>query len=445
MVRSLPQEYKSTQKHNVNNLYAFVIHEYFIKITINDSGLEIAVGTVIFNKLLVVTLMRKIIISPVVVLFKVAGVKFALISIWLMALLSIALLVSVDGLAITWLRMLLGMLLLWLLTAVYLCFAQELNKFKQHLILACEPSQDYRNLNYSPLLFDAITEKFRNVLRENQRQKAKLTEKISEIRYSSEQVTQSALAVSSNVALQSESTHLSAAAITQMSSSLQEVVNKTTEAGDSATKACTLSEKGKAHLTELSVEIERVKQEAADTLAAIQELNKNSEEVLTLTGSIEKIAEQTNLLALNASIEAARAGDMGRGFAVVADEVRNLANVSKNTASDIINSINAVRTRSSKVSVSMAKVVELSEMCSSKAFEANNILGDIFMESAHVQQQIVIISSNAEQQNDATKEISQHLREVVEVAQANSQIAQQTTHLAEHLKQVTKDTNRSSQ
>jgi methyl-accepting chemotaxis protein len=389
--------------------------------------------------------MRKIIVSPIVGLFKVGGVKFGLTSIWLMILLSITLLVSVDVLILNWLRMALGILLLWLLTAVYIYFAQELNNFKKHLILACEPAQDYRNLNYSSLLFSSIAEKFRNVLRENHRQKAILTEKISEIRYSSEQVTQSALAVSNNVVSQSESTHLSAASISQMSISLQEVVNKTTEAGDSATKACTLSDGGKAKLTELSIEIERVKQEASDTLAAIQELNKNSEEVLTLTGSIEKIAEQTNLLALNASIEAARAGDKGRGFAVVADEVRTLAKVSKNTASDIISSINAVRTRSTNVSESMSKVFELSEVCSSKALYANNILGDIFVESAHVQQQIITISSNAEQQNIATKEISKHLSEVVEVAQANSYIAQQTTQLAEHLKHVTKDTNRSGQ
>jgi methyl-accepting chemotaxis protein len=388
--------------------------------------------------------MRKIFVSPVVVLFQLGGVKFGLVSIGLIILLSLAFLVPVDILTLTWLRITLAMFLVWLLTAVYICFAQELSKFKQHLILASEQSQDYRNLNYSSLLFDSTTEKFRNVLRESQRQKAVLTEKISEIRYSSEQVTQSALAVSNNVASQSESTHLSAAAITQMSTSLQEVVDKTTEAGDSATKACAFSDKGKAQLTELSVEIERVKQEAADTLAAIQQLNKNSEEVLTLTGSIEKIAEQTNLLALNASIEAARAGEKGRGFAVVADEVRDLANVSKNTASNIINSIDAVRTRSTHVSESMSKVVKLSEDCSSKASVATTILDDIFIEAAHVQQQIVIISKNAEQQNIATKEISKHLGEVVEVAQANSHIAEQTTHLAEHLKHVTKDANRSS-
>ena len=70
--------------------------------------------------------------------------------------------------------------------------------------------------------------------------------------------------------------------------------------------------------------------------------SKSVDRVNELTNEILSISSQTNLLALNASIEAARAGEAGRGFAVVADEIRELADSSRETASNIQNINNMV-------------------------------------------------------------------------------------------------------
>ncbi|HEX9062732.1 MAG TPA: methyl-accepting chemotaxis protein [Clostridia bacterium] len=66
------------------------------------------------------------------------------------------------------------------------------------------------------------------------------------------------------------------------------------------------------------------------------------EKIKALSEAILQISSQTNLLALNAAIESARAGEAGKGFAVVAEEIRKLAENSKSTVNEIINTVSIV-------------------------------------------------------------------------------------------------------
>jgi methyl-accepting chemotaxis protein len=95
--------------------------------------------------------------------------------------------------------------------------------------------------------------------------------------------------------------------------------------------------------------IEDIHSSSSKTLDYMNNLNRSSEEIVSILDTVGAILKQTQLLALNASIESARAGEAGKGFAVVAGEISKLAINTGSAVEDINRLINIIRTEIHKV------------------------------------------------------------------------------------------------
>ena len=111
-------------------------------------------------------------------------------------------------------------------------------------------------------------------------------------------------ATSEGAAKSSQDLTAVAAAVEELTSSVDEITRQVAAAAEVARQAVQRAEASHG------------------TMRGLSEATARIGDVVHL---ISDIAGQTNLLALNATIEAARAGEAGKGFAVVAGEVKTLA------------------------------------------------------------------------------------------------------------------------
>ena len=137
------------------------------------------------------------------------------------------------------------------------------------------------------------------------------------------------------IARQQIETEQVAAAMHEMSTTINEVSRNVQRTADEAGRSSELVDEGR-HLStrtrESIVDLQGTVNAIGDSVEGV---SRQTGEIAEAAGLIDQIADQTNLLALNAAIEAARAGEHGRGFAVVAEEVRNLARRTQESTRDI--------------------------------------------------------------------------------------------------------------
>ncbi|MBC2834789.1 methyl-accepting chemotaxis protein [Paragemmobacter straminiformis] len=158
-----------------------------------------------------------------------------------------------------------------------------------------------------------------------------ITQQVTQVATTVEQMSQSSQALATNSQIQSSSVDEVSASAEETDVQVKSNAAAATKASQLVTGASEVAEIGKGKINEM--------------VTAMQGIRASSQDIAKIIKVIDEIAFQTNLLALNAAVEAARAGQHGRGFAVVAQEVRNLAGRSAKAARETSELIEDAATR----------------------------------------------------------------------------------------------------
>lgn len=239
-----------------------------------------------------------------------------------------------------------------------------------------------------------------------------------------------------------------AAAVHQMSATIDEVASSasttahaTTDAEDDVIIARGVVADTKSIIERLAGELER-------TTDVVLGLENETQSIGSVLDVINGIAEQTNLLALNAAIEAARAGEQGRGFAVVADEVRTLATRTQQSTDEIRVMIDRLRGGAASAVNAMNSNQQLSGNSVQQVEKADRALTQITDKITQIKDMSLQISTAAEEQSSVSVEISHNVNninhasdDVVKAVDKTSKSLAQLERLATELKTLMRQFN----
>ncbi|WP_046004156.1 methyl-accepting chemotaxis protein [Pseudoalteromonas rubra] len=242
--------------------------------------------------------------------------------------------------------------------------------------------------------------------------------------------------LTSSTAQQQQALEMAATAINQMAATANEVASSCANAAELATQTQQASELGQSVMSEAVDSVAALSDVIKRATSDINQLDSESENIMSILSVIRGIAEQTNLLALNAAIEAARAGEHGRGFAVVADEVRALSQRTSESTEEIASQLDKLRKMTEGVSQDMRSSLTRTDKTVELTGSAQSQFSEITQSIQTISDLNTQIATAAEEQQHVAEDINRNVIEIKNAADSVSDVANNTSENGDKMQRL---------
>ncbi len=243
------------------------------------------------------------------------------------------------------------------------------------------------------------------------------------------------------------SSHEQAGGATQQASAVSEVSTTIEELGSTARQIALAAEQV-AEASQRTLEnlsegqdavdrsiqaMDRIRSRMQDVSARVLNLGERSQQIGEIIDLINDLSDETHLLALNAAIEAAGAGEHGRRFAVVAAEVKSLANRALAAAKEVKGVIAEIQKATNSAVLAAEEGGKEVERGVELAHSAGEVMNEIVMVAERTAQSGSEISLATAQQQSASEQVVETMREIADVARRTAAGARQVQDSAQRL------------